>query len=205
MRVKPGRILIGIGVLQVLALGLVVYQVSGRAAAPDSPEYQLLTNPGVESYAPPYGQYEGVACQVATGWERFWYDGPEPYWMDTREFADGFGTGWVERIEGETSQMVLATEPYTAGIWQQVDGLTPGVGYGFHAAMLTIFQTSAQDPVHGTMIKQVGMDPTGGIDPQAPSVVWSEADDHDQGPWDVDPCDQPLSIRRVAFSQSEFS
>jgi hypothetical protein len=183
---KPWRILIGVELLLVLALGLVVLQVSGQAAAPDTPEYQLLTNPGVENYDPPYGQYEDVDCQVATGWERFWYGGPEPYWMDTRVFADGFGTGWVERIEGETSQMVLATEPYTAGIWQQVDGLTPGVGYGFHAAMLTIFQTSAQDPVHGTMIKQVGMDPTGGTNPEAPTVVWSEPDDHDQGPWDIE-------------------
>ncbi len=91
----------------------------------------------------------------------------------------------MERIEGQTSQMILATEPYTAGLWQRVTGLTPGVGYGFHAALLTIFQTSAQPPVHGMMIKQVGMDPTGGIDPQAPTVVWSEPDGHDQGPWDV--------------------
>jgi hypothetical protein len=35
------------------------------------------------------------------------------------------------------------------------------------------------------MIKQVGMDPTGGLDPQAPTVVWSEPDDHDEGPWDI--------------------
>ena len=181
---KSWRMLIGVELLLVLALGLVVLQASALTAAPDRSEYQLLTNPGVETYNPPYAQYEGVDCQVATGWERFWYGGPEPYWMDTRIFADGFGTGWVERIEGETSQMVLGTEPYTAGIWQQAPGLTPGVGYGFHAAMLTIFQTSAQPPVDGTMIKQVGMDPTGGTDPQAPTVVWSEPNDHDQE-WDV--------------------
>lgn len=183
---KSWRILIGVELLLALALGLLVLQVSGQAAAPDTPEYQLLANPGVENYDPPYAKYEGVDCQVATGWGRFWYGGPEPYWMDTRVFADGFGTGWVERIEGETSQMVLATEPYTAGIWQQVDGLTPGTGYGFHAAMLTIFQTSAQPPVDGTMIKQVGIDPTGGTDPQAPTVVWSEPNGNDQGPWDIE-------------------
>ena len=64
--------------------------------------------------------------------------------MDTRVFADShLGGGWVERIEGDTSQLVISTLPYTAGILQRVTGLTPGVGYGFHAAMLTIFQTSA--------------------------------------------------------------
>ena len=132
---------------------------SSSAAVQD---YNLLDNPGLEVYDPPYGQYDGVDCQVGTGWQRFWYDGPEPGWIDARVFASShLGTGWVEKIEGETCQLVVSTEPYTAGLLQQVTGMTPGVGYGFHAAMLTIFQTSAQTPVDGTMIKQVGMDPTG--------------------------------------------
>jgi hypothetical protein len=106
--------------------------------------------------------------------------------MDTRVFANShLGVGWVERIEGETSQLIVSTQPYSAGIWQQVAGLTPGIGYGFHAAMLTIYQTSAPPAVDGTMIKQVGIDPTGGTDPQAPTVVWSDPDDHDEGPWDI--------------------
>ncbi len=173
--------------LAVLAWSPIWLQASEPASEPSAVTYQLLTNPGVEVYDPPYTQYQGVDCQVASGWERFWIDGSEPYWMDTRDFAySHLGTGWVERIEGATSQLVLATEPYTAGIQQQVTGLEPGVGYGFHAAMLTIYQTSAQPPVDGTMIKRVGMDPTGGTDPEAPTVVWSEADGHDQGPWSID-------------------
>lgn len=160
-----------------------------------APDYQLLTNSGMEAYRSPYGQYAGVDCQVASGWNRFSHDGPEPCFMDTRVFASShLGGGWVERIEGSTSQMIISADPYTAGLWQRVVGLTPGVGYGFHAAMLTIFQTSAGDPDDGTMIKQVGIDPTGGTDPQASTVIWSEPDDHDLGPWDLD--------RRVAaFAQ----
>ncbi|RPI52945.1 MAG: hypothetical protein EHM56_07800, partial [Chloroflexi bacterium] len=155
--------------------------------APADDVYQLLTNPGLESYDAPYGQFQGIDCQVASGWQRFWVGEGQPCWMDTRVFAaSDLGVGWVETIEGQTSQMILSTEPYDAGIWQQVGGLVPGTGYGFHAAMLTIFQTSAQDPVHGTMLKQVGIDPTGGTDPQSAEVVWSPPDGHDQGPWDVD-------------------
>jgi hypothetical protein len=106
--------------------------------------------------------------------------------MDTRAFASShLGGGWVERIQGETSQLVISIEPYTAGLRQRLTGLTPGVGYGFHAAMLTIFQTSAPPASHGTMVKQVGMDPTGGVDPRAPTVIWSDPDDHDEGPWDI--------------------
>jgi hypothetical protein len=150
-------------------------------------DYQLLVNPGMEVFDPPYAD----DCQVASGWERFWYDSPEPCWMDTVVFAGEGG----ECIEGKTSQLIVGTEPYTAGIQQQVTGLTPGVDYGFHAAMLTIYQTSASDGVDGTMIKQVGMDPTGGTDPQAATVIWSEADDHDLGPWSID-------LRTAATAQS---
>jgi hypothetical protein len=168
-----------------LAVALAVAAPATDGSNPDSlisDVYQLLTNPGVESYDPPYGHYGEVDLQVASGWDRFWYGGAEPYWMDGRVFANNLGTGFVEHIEGATAQFVFSTEPYIAGISQQVGGLTPGVGYGFQAMLLTIFQTSANDPpVHGTMIKQVGMDPTGGTDPQAPTVVWSEGDDTDQG------------------------
>ena len=170
-----------------LLVALTVAAPAADASAPGGSflePYQLLTNPGLESYDPPYGDFEEIDLQVASGWQRFGYGETGPYWMDTRVFAySHLGTGWVERIEGETSQMIFWTEPYTAGIRQQVGGLTPGVAYGFHAAMLTIFETSAPPAEHGKMIKQVGMDPTGGTDPQAPTVVWSEGDAHDEGPW----------------------
>lgn len=187
---KLALIPVGVGLLVVL-LALILcpatLQASVQPPQPDVPAYQLLTNPGMETYAPSYAQYYGIHCQVASGWQRFWYDSSEPCWMDTRVFAAShLGVGWVERIEGQTSQLIVSTEPYTAGLLQQVADLTPGIGYGFHAAMLTIFRSSAFEPVHGTMIKQVGIDPTGGLDPRASSVVWSEPDDHDQGPWDID-------------------
>ncbi len=169
--------------LLLLSLTLVsaVAQRSDQPRAQAAPRYQLLTNSGMEVYDPPYTHFQGVDCQIATGWERFWYGGPEPYWMDTRVFADShLGSGWVERIEGETSQLIVATQPYAAGLWQQVSGLTPGVAYGFHAAMLTIYQTSAPPSVDGMMIKQVGIDPAGGTDPRAPTVVWSEPNDLDE-------------------------
>jgi hypothetical protein len=154
-------------------------------AGPHALDYQLLTNPGLEVYDPPYDQFEGVNCQVADGWQRFSYDGPDPCLMDTRVFADShLGTGWVERIEGSTSQLIVSAEPYTAGLWQRVTGLTPGVGYGFHAAMLTIYQSSAPPAVEGTMIKQVGIDPSGGTDPRAQTVVWSEPGGRDEA-WDL--------------------
>jgi hypothetical protein len=177
-----GRRLVGLVVPFWLLLILVLLPIAARG----EPQYNLLANPGMEVYATPYAQFQGVNCQVASGWQRFWYDGPEPHWIDCRVFANShLGAGWVERIEGDTSQLVVGTEPYTAGLWQRVTGLTPGVAYGFHVAMLTIYQTSAPPAVDGKMTKQVGMDPTGGTDPGAATVVWSPPDDHDEGPWDI--------------------
>jgi hypothetical protein len=165
----------------------IALQASDPPAEPNALEYQLLTNPAMEAYAAPYGQYQGVNCQVAAGWQRFSLDAPEPCFMDGRVFAHShLGGGWVESTDGGTSQMIVGTAPYRAGLWQRVTGLTPGVGYGFHAAMLTIFQTSAGDPDHGRMIKRVGIDPTGGTDPRSPAVVWSAPDGHDLGPWDLE-------------------
>ncbi len=179
-----GAVLFLLAVVLLLLLSPAALRAT-EPSLPPGPEgvstYQLLTNPGVEVYDPPYAQYQGIDCQVATGWQRFWYDGLEPYWMDTRVFAEShLGSGHVEKVEGETSQLIIATEPYTAGIQQTVGGLTPGLGYGFHAAMLTIYQTSAPPAVDGTMFKQVGIDPAGGTDPQAPGVVWSPPNDRDE-------------------------
>lgn len=171
-------------VLLLLCWTPIALQASDPPAEANALTYQLLTNPAMENYAAPYGQFQGKDCQVASGWQRFSLDAPEPCFMDTRVFA-GPG-GWVESTDGGTSQMIAGIEPYRAGIWQRVTGLTPGVGYGFHAAMLTIYQTSAGDPDHGKMIKRVGIDPTGGTDPGGPAVVWSEPDGHDLGPWDLE-------------------
>ncbi|MBN1657667.1 MAG: hypothetical protein JXA93_04665 [Anaerolineae bacterium] len=169
--------------LALLAL-VVITPLSLGAGMPD---YQLLQNPGVEMYGPVYAQFEDLGCRVAVDWDAFSQKAPDPCLADTRDFADSsLGSGWVERIEGDTSQIIVATEPYTAGLRQQVGGLIPGEGYGFHSAMLTIYQTSAPPAVDNTMFKQVGIDPTGGTDPASPEIVWSSPDGHDEGPWDID-------------------
>jgi hypothetical protein len=183
-RNRPASLLL---LVLIVALSPVRSQASEPGVETSSVEYQLLANPGMEAFDSPYGEYDGVDCQVASHWQRFWDAGDvEPYWMDTDVFAQShLGCRWVERIEGETSQLVFSSEAYTAGLWQRVEGLTPGLGYGFTAAMLTIYETSAQPPVDGTMIKQVGIDPAGGTDPSSPSIVWSEPNGEDQA-WDID-------------------
>jgi hypothetical protein len=85
---KPLRVVVGAGSLVLLILALILVlagpQVLSQSPSVTLQEYNLLSNPGMEVFDPPYGQYDGVDCQVATGWQRFWYGGPEPGWMDAR-------------------------------------------------------------------------------------------------------------------------
>ena len=201
---KPARILVCFLVfLTVFSLtwsGTDLVALS-EPSAPNSADayYQLLTNPGMEQGFISYGaEFRGAPCQVAFGWERFGQNDPDPQpcWMDARVFAhDVMGTDWVEKVQGQTSQVVISTDPYVSGIYQRVTGLAPGSPYGFHAGMMTIFQTSYGLPQHGHMIKQVGIDPTGGTNPDADTIVWSEPQDRDYG-WD-------LRRRTAAYAQAD--
>jgi hypothetical protein len=157
-----------------------------------------LINPSMESFATRYGTYpaDGRPLQVAAGWERFWRAGSgwtEPFWMDARVFGAG---GWVERIDGSTSQSLFSGQPFDAGIYQQVSGLTPGRGYGFNAPVASLFRTTAppQEPVHGVILKRVGLDPTGGTNPDAATVIWSEPDGTDRT-WRI-------HLRTAAFAEA---
>jgi len=124
--------------------------------------------------------FQGVGCEVAWAWTRFGDVAPRPCWMDARNFAHNvMDSNWVERVKGDTSQVIFSTEPYVAGIYQQVD-VAPDLPYGFTAALLTIYESSANPREDGYMFKQVGMDPTGGTDPNAPTVVWSQPDGRDK-------------------------
>jgi hypothetical protein len=176
--------------LLLLCLAAGTARADPPAGAPPEASYNLLANPSLEAYDPPYGLWQPWdACevdeQVAAGWQRFGADGPEPAWLDARTFADScMGSGWVECINGATCQFVAGLEPYDAGIYQAVEGLAPGTGYGFHAVLMTLWQSSAYPRTDGRIFKQVGIDPSGGSDPNAPGVLWSEPNGIDKA-WDL--------------------
>jgi len=94
------------------------------------------------------------------------------------------GSGWVECIEGGTCQFLAGLDPYSAGVHQTVSGLAPGTGYGFHAVLMTLWQSSAFPRTDGRMFKQIGIDPAGGTDPDAPTLLWTEPNGVDKA-WDL--------------------
>ncbi len=65
-----------------------------------------------------------------------------------------------------SSLHMSSSGPYVAGIYQQVSGLQPGVAYKASIGW------GAPGPPTDTYGRQLGIDPTGGTDPTAPTVIW---------------------------------
>lgn len=80
-----------------------------------------------------------------------------------------------ERIDGKDCQLITGKQPFDAGIYQIVSGLTINQWYSVVAFVLTVFETAAHaDPsaLDGLIVRQIGVDPKGGRNPLAESVIW---------------------------------
>lgn len=88
------------------------------------------------------------------------------------------GSPFTESLDGEAQAWVSANK-FDVGIYQTVSGLTMGETYGFSAGIAPAFYTTNRtDPATGKMFRSVGVDPTGGTNPTAPSVIWSPEEPH---------------------------
>lgn len=150
--------------------------------------------------------YEVGSGQVAVGWTRVHLEG-NPNWMSTQVFANG---GWVEKIGGENSHILSVEnlsvgQPFETVLYQQVTGLVPGEPYSFSGWVLKMYGGSAnQDPPEDpySFGSWIGVDPTGGTDPAAESVIWGEQ--HWQVEEDGDWINHRLAVRAEAASVTVF-
>ncbi len=95
----------------------------------------------------------------------------------------------VEKIEGRDSFFVEAKDletppepgkPFDTVIFQQV-AVAPGVDYSLSGWLLSLCGGSAVPsdcPEDVYMVKALGLDPTGGIDPASDAIVWAENRDN---------------------------
>lgn len=140
----------------------------------------LLVNGGFNADFVPQSSIRGI---VPTSWTAVNVFG-NPRWIDSFSFCNCGGNN--EKTEGTNAVVVesqdietppLPGKPFDAVLYQQVNGVANGMDYSFAAAMLTFCGGTALpsgcDSRGYTMTKQVGIDPTGGTSPTAPSVVWS--------------------------------
>ena len=156
---------IGLGVL--LLLPLTVWATN------------LLTNSGLEAPFVKFDEYVGPGGivwdqQVAHGWTHFTIDAPNRLrFFSASDWAAFNNSPVVERRDGEEAQVWWTPEENDAGIYQQISGLSIGETYGFQAGILQVFETTNRtDPASGKLLRSVGLDPTGGVDPTAATVIW---------------------------------
>lgn len=151
---------------------------------------------------PPIAQCPaGVCTSVRTpdGWSPWWTTkGSDPLFYKMPEFtaaAHDYWYGPPRTRSGESAQQLFTLfSTHEAGVFQQIQ-TTPGVTYCFSAWGQS---WSAQDdpipelnhsscpssqgvgdacsgPEDGQLNQKIGIDPTGGTDPESGSIVWSES------------------------------
>ena len=154
-----------------LSTSVLVLTLVATASAPASGASVNLTQN--------WGFEEGFKANgVGVGWNHVVLSGNVTFANTIEYFWPG-----AEHTEEETSQLIISKTAFSAGLYQQVSGVTIGKPYAAKAAMLTLFESSAPPTNDGTMQKLVGIDPYGGTNPNSPHIVWSPADDHDEAPW----------------------
>ena len=96
--------------------------------------------------------------QVPAGWAPYIISGDASFRMVSGDESHSAFT--------PSSLHMSSSGPYVAGIYQQVPNLTPGVAYKASIGW------GAPGPPTETYGRQLGIDPTGGTDPSAPTVIW---------------------------------
>jgi hypothetical protein len=122
----------------------------------------------------PYRPFrEEPSLTVAESWAPWWLDADEkgPNWQNRRPVFDRI------TLDNQPAQQVSTPwGTHTAGLWQQVPS-APGNEYE-----LTVEGQawSSDDPKPGSRLEasdvnlQIGIDPSGGLDPESPLIVWSD-------------------------------
>lgn len=155
------------------------------AAGDQAPQAPTIHNAGFECNQG-YSPQPGIRGLAPDGWTAVLLDG-RPELNSTRTYFAGScgGSGFIERIEGEDSLVMLSEDietppvpgkPFDAVVYQRTM-VTPGVAYSLSAWMVSLCGGSAMPndcPSGYYMAKMLGIDPSGGTNPLGPSVVWIE-------------------------------
>ncbi|MEA3337069.1 MAG: hypothetical protein U9R25_14260 [Chloroflexota bacterium] len=148
-------------------------------------EGPVLVNPGFEC-SQGFGSQLGIDGSVPLGWTGLLLDGrPELDSSRVRYTGQCGDGGFVERIEGLDSLVMVSEDietpphpgkPFDALVYQRTSVLA-GTAYSLSSWMVSLCGGSAipnDCPDGYYMSKMLGIDPTGGVDPEASSVVWIE-------------------------------
>lgn len=197
------------------------------AQQPSNPT-NLLTNGDFESWDWNINSWplqDGIPeVQVCPGWRAYYVDSPPPNvpspenWKRP-EFRDVKAAEFSHRVHsGALAQKYFTFGgQHIAGLYQQVGGIAPGTPLRFSAYMMTwgcmaghgewnICPTGDKSNNPAPMHTRIGIDPTGGANPWAASVVWSpEQDAYDQWTlFQVDATAQNSTVTVFTYSYADW-
>ncbi len=130
----------------------------------------------------------GAPLRIPAGWTLINRAGETPVVYSTREWYAGSceSDAWVERLEGRDAVVLRAQDletppapgkPFDATLYQQVQ-VEAGGAYSVSGWFVTLCGGSFSDPNDcpdgNYMAKLLGMDPSGGVDPQSTNIEWIE-------------------------------
>jgi hypothetical protein len=136
-----------------------------------------LANGGFEQG---FRQWQGIGeLNVGNSWEPFWREKQtgDPDWKNRRpEYKDATSADDPKRVyAGEHAQQWFNWSGTSdSGVWQIVGGLQAGAKVRFRAQVQQWCVQQDNSPADGNARLRIGADPTGGRDPWAGSVHWSE-------------------------------
>ncbi len=172
-----GALLIG-----VLAIAAVIPGLGPQAAAALQGQ-NLLLNPGFEQ---PYITINGDAgLRVAANWQP-WYKTTPPGESSAINARPEYKPAPSTRVRsgGAAQEYNTFFATHTAGVYQRVP-VSPNVDLRFSVYVYVWSSATFTNPdvseQPNTVIINVGIDPTGGTDPDSPSIIWSaDAEYYDQ-------------------------
>jgi hypothetical protein len=155
-------------VLLVMSFLLALLLAAIPAGAQAGPN--LLNNPGFEGQYTPYRYPDGRTIgefHIAAGWNP---------WFNEALRRPEYKPSSYSYNYSAAQQFFTSYSTHEAGLWQRIESATPGKTYRFSLAVY-VWSSSEGDIWHsvlpGAVSVRVGIDPTGGINPYAPGVVWS--------------------------------
>jgi hypothetical protein len=197
------------------------------AQQPTNPT-NLLTNGDFEAWdwnVNSWPLQDGISeIQVCPGWRAYYVDNPPPNvplpesWKRP-EFRDVKAAEFPNRVRsGFLAQKYFSFGgQHIAGLMQQVGGIAPGTPLRFSAYMMTwgcmagegewnVCPTGDKSNNPSPMHTRIGIDPTGGTNPWAASVVWSaEREAYDQWTlFQVDATAQNSTVTVFTYSHADW-
>jgi hypothetical protein len=168
-----------------IGLGLVPGPVEAARLSPAGGSSAPALVNGAFECSQGFAPQAGVNGNVPAGWTAVLLNGYPRVNSTNLEFAYDCGDYDFEKIEGQDSWVFLSQDietppepgkPFDAAVYQRVT-VTPGAAYSLSGWMLSLCGGSTMPndcPLDSYMSKMLGIDPTGGTNPLAPTVIWVE-------------------------------